>query len=85
MIFVSARSEVNDVAYTLTLGADDFVSNPVCQLELLTRIEALARRLGRHPLAADLEDGPYRFDPDRTAPMFQAPSLISRPRKSNWR
>lgn len=63
VIFVSARSEVDDVAYVLTLGADDYVAKPVHQIELLTRIEALARRLGRQPLAAAVEASPYRFDP----------------------
>lgn len=62
VIFVSARNEVQDVAYVLTLGADDYVAKPVRQAELITRIAALARRLGHAADSSVVEAGPYRFD-----------------------
>lgn len=44
IIFVSAQGTPHRQAVTLELGADDFVSKPYDQEELLMRIQALQRR-----------------------------------------
>ena len=46
IIVLSARTEEIDRVLGLTLGADDYLSKPYGQRELLARIEAVMRRLG---------------------------------------
>jgi DNA-binding response OmpR family regulator len=47
VLFVTARNREDDVVLALREGADDYMIKPVRRLELLARLEALARR-GRH-------------------------------------
>jgi two-component system, OmpR family, response regulator RegX3 len=45
VIFATARDRDDDIARGLQAGADDYITKPVRQGELLARIEAVARRL----------------------------------------
>ena len=64
VLFATARSEEEDVAYILGIGADDFIRKPVGHAELLARIEALSRRIGRRAERPDtMAVGPFRLDP----------------------
>lgn len=47
VIFVTAKSGVNDRIMGLKLGADDYIMKPFQVGELLARVEALLRRTGR--------------------------------------
>jgi DNA-binding response OmpR family regulator len=47
VLFVTGRNREDDVVMALREGADDYMVKPVRRLELLARLEALARR-GRH-------------------------------------
>ena len=47
VLFLSARNSEEDVVAALRHGADDYVVKPVRRLELIARLEALARR-GEH-------------------------------------
>jgi DNA-binding response OmpR family regulator len=47
VLFLSARNSEEDVVTALRQGADDYVIKPVRRLELIARLEALARR-GEH-------------------------------------
>ena len=47
VLFLSARNSEEDVVAALRQGADDYVVKPVRRLELIARLEALARR-GEH-------------------------------------
>ncbi|HET7132323.1 MAG TPA: response regulator transcription factor [Gammaproteobacteria bacterium] len=44
VIFATARGRDDDIAHVLQAGADDYITKPVRQGELLGRIQALARR-----------------------------------------
>ncbi len=60
VLFLSARSEVQDRVRGLNLGADDYLPNPCAFAELLARIQAIARRRHDEPgdgvlRVADLE------------------------------
>ncbi|OZU88960.1 DNA-binding response regulator [Virgibacillus indicus] len=47
IIMVSAREEKEDIIKGLKLGADDYITKPIDEGELLARIEALLRRNAR--------------------------------------
>jgi len=47
VIFLTARSAVNDRVRGLKLGADDYIVKPFDMLELQTRIETVLRRAGK--------------------------------------
>lgn len=63
VLLVSGRSREDDVVSALRQGADDYVVKPVRRLELIARLEAIARR-GRHQIEAALaiEVGALRVD-----------------------
>jgi two-component system response regulator RegX3 len=45
VLFVTARQREEDIVYALSSGADDYMVKPLGKLELLARIDALARRM----------------------------------------
>jgi len=47
VLFCTARAEVDDVVKGLSEGADDYLIKPLRRLELLARIESVARRAGQ--------------------------------------
>jgi len=63
IVFVTARNREDDVVTALRQGADDYMVKPVRRLELLARLETLARR-GKHRVEQPevLEVGVYRVD-----------------------
>jgi DNA-binding response OmpR family regulator len=63
VLFVTGRNREDDVVLALREGADDYMIKPVRRLELLARLEALARR-GRHgqEQAEVLEVDVFRVD-----------------------
>lgn len=63
VLFLTARSDEADIIAGLREGADDYVSKPATQGELLARVEALLRRSqGRGELFDTLDVMPYRID-----------------------
>lgn len=60
VIFVTARLAEADIVVALQAGADDYLTKPVRQHELMARLNALARRA--QPEAETLECPPYTFD-----------------------
>ena len=62
VIFLTARSAVEERVKGLTLGADDYVIKPFEFSELLARIEAVRRR---HARPTQLELGPLVLDIER--------------------
>lgn len=64
VIFITQRDSERDVVEALEAGADDYMTKPVRQAEMLARVNVIARRLG---LTGDDDDSvldlePYRID-----------------------
>jgi DNA-binding response OmpR family regulator len=63
VIFATARDRDDDIARVLQAGADDYITKPVRQGELLARIEAVARRLrGAQGNSELVELAPFRIN-----------------------
>ncbi|WP_375386852.1 response regulator transcription factor [uncultured Amnibacterium sp.] len=56
VVFVTARDSGNDRLAGFGLGADDYVVKPFVMEELIARVRAVLRRLGRVPATLDLGD-----------------------------
>lgn len=66
VLFLTARSSEADIVAGLREGADDYVSKPATQGELLARVGALLRRTSLQKEAMDDGDvEPYRIDVER--------------------
>jgi two-component system response regulator RegX3 len=63
ILLLGGQSREDDVVSALRQGADDYLAKPVRRLELLARLEAIARR-GRHPVqtCVVIEAGGLRLD-----------------------
>jgi len=62
VIFVTARDAEEDIVSALGAGADDYIVKPVRRLEMLSRINAVLRRMRPKEPERDLLLPPYRFD-----------------------
>lgn len=62
VIFVTQRDSEEDIAKILNMGADDYITKPVRQKELLARISAVARRSQGTSQKEVLEHPPYRIN-----------------------
>lgn len=65
VLFVTSRDAEEDIVAGLDAGADDYMVKPVRRLELLSRLEAVWRRVHARcatPQPVDLP--PYRIDPE---------------------
>ena len=63
ILFVTAHDHEPDVVSALNAGADDFLVKPVRRMELLARLEAVARRAGGFPVEGGVFDvGSFRVD-----------------------
>lgn len=63
VIFVTQRDSEEDIAKILNQGADDYITKPVRQKELLARITAVTRRMqGAGTQKEVLEYPPYRIN-----------------------
>lgn len=56
VLILTARGEESDKVLGFRLGADDYVTKPFGVLELLARVEAILRRVGKSPNAEGAED-----------------------------
>ena len=62
VIVVSARTESDDKVEALELGADDFITKPFSIEELLARVRATSRRVGREEPDLVVEADGLRLD-----------------------
>lgn len=76
IVFITHRSEEQDIVQGLSFGADDFIIKPVRVAELQARIAALLRRA--YPQAKDdvLEFGPYRFTQSTFTAEFHDQTVV---------
>jgi DNA-binding response OmpR family regulator len=64
VIFITSRTMEEDMVHILDAGADDYLTKPLRQQELLARIRAVTRRAQQRLMApTTLEIGPYYFNP----------------------
>lgn len=56
VVMLTARDEVNDRLRGLTAGADDYVVKPFVLAELVARVTAVLRRMGRTPSTVQIGD-----------------------------
>ncbi|MDH5407132.1 MAG: response regulator transcription factor [Gammaproteobacteria bacterium] len=62
VIFLTQKTGEDDIAKVLDLGADDYITKPVRQKELLARINAVARRASPNSVREVLEIPPFKID-----------------------
>jgi len=62
VIFLTQKTGEDDIARVLNLGADDYITKPVRQKELLARINAVARRALPQSQREVIDIPPYRID-----------------------
>jgi two-component system, OmpR family, response regulator RegX3 len=67
VMVVSGRSKEEDVVFALRSGADAYLTKPVTRLELLARIDAMARRSGRLGQGDVIKVDPFEIDRDSRA------------------
>ena len=78
VIFVTSRDGEEDVVAALQAGADDYMVKPLRRMELLSRVEAVLRRVLKPASQAQLEQGVYRFDLGaRQANLAGAPVVLT--------
>jgi len=75
VMILTVRSEEADIVKGLEWGADDYVVKPFRQLELLSRIAALARRQSSLAEGTPLVYGQFHFDPT-TGQLFKGENKI---------
>jgi len=76
ILILTVRVDEADIIKGLEWGADDYVTKPFRQLELLSRIRALTRRRGPLVEEAPLVCGSLHFDPS-TGQLFNGGEEIS--------
>lgn len=64
IVFLTARSDVKDVVHGLEMGADDYVTKPYDNDELVARVRAHLRRSPRPNMSEELvfDDGEFRIN-----------------------
>jgi len=62
VIFMTSRDRDEDIVFALKNGADDYMTKPVKQAEVLARIEAVARRVYPAERKEILEFAPFSID-----------------------
>ena len=70
VLILSARDSDSDKVEGFRLGADDYVTKPFRTLELMARVDAMARRVVRERVAASLQPAPAA-EPDASLLTLQ--------------
>ncbi len=79
IIFLTAKSQKEDVIDGFKSGADDYITKPFSMEELLYRIEAILRRTNAAPALKKKDEihtiGGYSFDPLNQTLLFEGKSI----------
>ena len=83
IVVLSAHGEEESKVQALDLGADDFVTKPFGERELLARMRAALRRAGgaRPEAGAILNHGPIRMDLERREVTVEGRSIHLTPKE----
>ena len=65
-VIVTAKNEEKSIVRGLEAGADDFLTKPVGQAELVARVSAVLRRAGGHKPEKDLDVSPYTLNSEKS-------------------
>lgn len=65
VLFVTSRDAEEDIVAGLDAGADDYMIKPIRRLELLSRLDAVWRRVRPRDAGQVVDLPPYRLDLDR--------------------
>jgi DNA-binding response OmpR family regulator len=80
VIMLTARSETEDIIAGLKYGADDYITKPFNEAELLARIEALMRRISNHNDSFILFKG-LKWNEDSVEVTFRNHSILITPKE----
>lgn len=75
VIFVTSKTSEDDVAHILNLGADDYVTKPLHEKELVARIAAVTRRTMPSQDKEVIELEPYHIDVARHTVTYRGEPL----------
>lgn len=64
LVILTSRDEESDIVKGLELGADDYITKPFRQMELISRVKAVMRRKDLSS-PKEMRQGDLQFDPDR--------------------
>lgn len=78
VIIVTARHETEDIVKGLSIGADDYITKPFDEKELLARIEAILRRVNKH---AYVECNGLLWDEERYVLVYNGQALVVTPKE----
>jgi len=76
-ILVNGPNRENSVVSALRQGADDYLARPTGRLQMLARIEAIARRGILNYPAPAIEVGPFRVDCETRSVLYGGRPLIN--------
>ncbi|MBC7903820.1 MAG: response regulator transcription factor [Gemmatimonadaceae bacterium] len=73
ILFVTAKTQTEDVVKGFTIGANDYIRKPFSMEELIVRIENCMKRKGEKaaPSTASIEIGAYHFNIHRQVLIFK--------------
>ncbi|MDF2945815.1 MAG: DNA-binding response regulator [Bacillales bacterium] len=78
VILVTARHAKEDIVKGLSIGADDYITKPFDEKELIARIEAILRRVNKHPV---VECNGLLWDEEKFSISFGGKSLVVTPKE----
>ena len=65
ILLLTVRADEDDIVRGLNLGGDDYITKPFSPRQLVARIQAIIRRIGKTPVPAVRRVGELILDPNR--------------------